>query len=248
MIYAEPYTQEDAVMLSRTSIELGAMHTTTYRTMAETAKPPTQFGLPGVGAVLPPAYRFSKLDADGCVAPGTKLVTNDVVMCRTSPQQGCIPTVYRHKEPCIVDTVLKTHDQAGHVMFLVVLRFDRDIEPGDKFSSRHGQKGTLCLITNREDLPFTRDGITPDIVINPHAIPSRMTIGHLIEMMAGKVRDREPTHAGACCALMPHRRPARSLAPGSTPRLLASTRRPRWRPSLPWADCTRAGTRRCAAA
>lgn len=94
---------------------------------------------------------------------------------------------YRKDEPCIVEQV--RFIDSGHKepqIMTIKLRFNRNPIIGDKFASRAGQKGTLAQLWPQEDMPFTDSGIVPDLIINPHAFPSRMTIGMLLESMAGK--------------------------------------------------------------
>jgi DNA-directed RNA polymerase III subunit RPC2 len=89
-------------------------------------------------------------------------------------------------EEVYADQVMIASTEKDDMLIKVLLRQTRIPEVGDKFSSRHGQKGVCGIIVHQEDMPFTDQGICPDIIMNPHGFPSRMTVGKMIELLSGK--------------------------------------------------------------
>ena len=105
---------------------------------------------------------------------------------KSTPQYKSVPITYKGPAPSYVDKVLITSNENDHFLVKVLLRQTRRPEVGDKFSSRHGQKGVCGIIVNQEDMPFSETGVCPDLIMNPHGFPSRMTVGKMIELVAGK--------------------------------------------------------------
>jgi len=130
------------------------------------------------------------LEQDGLPEVGSRVKEGDPLYCIVDSVAGT-EKISKHKErdTAYVDAVRGIGDDSGKPAdnkVSITLRFPRNPVIGDKFSSRHGQKGVLSILWPQEDMPFSETGISPDIIINPHAFPSRMTIGMLVESMAGK--------------------------------------------------------------
>jgi len=202
------YNQEDSLMLGQSAVDRGFMRAVSYRCYAAEEK---YQGNKAVDTFCRPQDKrtmgirkgdYSKLDFDGLAAPGTRVLGDDILIGRTSPlppsalgddmgvskfENKDSSISVRTAEVGVVDNVMLSLSKDGYKFTKVRLRTLKIPEVGDKFASRHGQKGTLGIMYRQEDMPWNNLGITPDIVMNPHAIPSRMTIGHLVEQLTGKV-------------------------------------------------------------
>lgn len=208
----EGYNIEDALIINKASIERGLMRGSLFRIyeVEERKYVPMRediITVPSENLIGRSHENYNKIAEDGITWPGIDLVEDEVVVGRVSPSTAMVPTLtyeaitpqtfkdtsekIRKGEGGYIDQVILTLSKEGTVLVRVKLRQPRYPELGDKFASRHGQKGVIGLIVPQEDMPFDEYGMTPDIIINPHSIPSRMTVGQLLESLAGSIAARE---------------------------------------------------------
>ena len=204
----EGYNMEDAVILNRGSIDRGLGRSTYYKPLiAEELR--YSGGLTDRVCIpdkevkgYKSEYDYRLLEDDGIIYPEAFVKEEVVIVGRTSPprflsgadeynltnnmtRESSISMKYGEKG--IIDFVVITENTEGNKLVQVRVRQQRVPEIGDKFTSRHGQKGVVGLVVPEEDMPFTETGIKPDLIFSPQSVPTRMTVSHLIEILAGKV-------------------------------------------------------------
>ena len=197
------FNVEDAVIVNRAALERGLFRTT-YFNMYDAHEEKEHIGGAKMNTTfmsimdnnvigLKPGYDYSHLDPEtGLIKENTRVKDKVVVIGKTTNslvQSGLyvdMSKATKKGQIGYVDKSFITNNVEGERLAKVRIREERIPEMGDKFCSRAGQKGTIGIVLDECDMPFTKDGLRPDIIVNPHAMPSRMTIGHLVETLIGK--------------------------------------------------------------
>ena len=198
------YNQEDSVVFNESAIKRGLFRADTLKKEhSEVVKNPSTsqddiFIKPDPNKVTGMKQgNYSKLNDKGFASEETEIKNQDIIIGKVSPIQptGNNNKVYKDNSVSFksnVDGVIDRvhtgiYNNDGYEMYNVRIRMEREPVVGDKFTNRHGQKGTLGILLPQKDMPFTEEGMVPDLIMNPHSIPSRMTVAQLIESMASKV-------------------------------------------------------------
>ena len=198
------YNQEDSILFNRASIDRGLFAATIYNTEKDEDK--KLFGDIEIRTKPDPKKTkgmkfgiYDKLNNNGIIPDNTFIENRDIIMGKIIPikenrndntkvvKYQDHSKIYMTNEDTYIDKTVINKSSDGYNICKIKLRAFRKPVIGDKFSSRHGQKGTIGNIIEEKDMPFTSCGLKPDIIINPHAIPSRMTIAQLKETLLGKV-------------------------------------------------------------
>ncbi len=209
------YDIEDAIILNRSSLDRGYGRCLVYRNSKTTMKRYSTQDADRILGPLVDAntkkaiWRHDVLDIDGIASPGLKVNNKQVMVNKSMPvvtrdplnpvesgnnasnaprqsEYRDVPSTYKGPIPSFVEKVMISSNADEMYLIKLLLRQTRRPELGDKFSSRHGQKGVTGLIVQQEDMPYNEFGICPDMIMNPHGFPSRMTVGKLMELLGGK--------------------------------------------------------------
>ncbi|OJI96344.1 hypothetical protein ASPVEDRAFT_48573 [Aspergillus versicolor CBS 583.65] len=214
------YDIEDALVLNKGSVDRGFGRCQVFRKYVTNMKSYSN----GTKDILnPPTYendapirKHALLENDGLAAVGEQVNSGEVYINKSTPDQSLssgfpasdsgrpisynpTPMTYKLPDPSYVDKVMVSCTENENQIIKVLTRQTRRPEVGDKFSSRHGQKGVTGIIADQADMPFTDQGINPDIIMNPHGFPSRMTVGKMLELVAGKAGVLSGQHGYGTC-------------------------------------------------
>ncbi|KAI1639400.1 RNA polymerase Rpb2 [Biscogniauxia mediterranea] len=194
------YDIEDALVLNKASCDRGFGRCQVFRKYAVELQKYPNGSRERIGDNDPSVAKNEILSSDGLADVGRRVNSGQVMIKKESPVD-ISPTVglerrsnefretplsYRLADPAYIDKVMVTQTDKETQLIKVQTRQTRRPELGDKFSSRHGQKGVVGIIVAQEDMPFSDSGLCPDIIMNPHGFPSRMTVGKLLECLTGK--------------------------------------------------------------
>jgi DNA-directed RNA polymerase II subunit RPB2 len=194
------YNRDDGIIFNADAFQRGLFRNinyrcyTTYEEKDKVTKTATIIANPSripQWTDIKPGVDYSKLDERGIIKNGEIVDENTVLVGRYIQDKGgkikdasLTPQVWTSGR---VESTIVTINNLGHMMVKVRITQDRIPELGDKFSTRHGQKGTIGMVYRAVDLPRTKDGLVPDMLVNPHCIPSRMTVAQLLEILFGKL-------------------------------------------------------------
>ncbi|KAH8167013.1 hypothetical protein CIB48_g1240 [Xylaria polymorpha] len=195
------YDIEDALVLNKASLDRGFGRAQVFKKYAADLQRYPNGSRERIGDKDPELDKNKALSKDGLADVGWMVESGQVMIKKESPQDTTSSTIgmerrveayretpitYKAADPAYIDKVMITQTDRETQLIKVQTRQTRRPEIGDKFSSRHGQKGVVGIIVDQEDLPFSDAGIVPDIIMNPHGFPSRMTVGKLLECLTGK--------------------------------------------------------------
>ncbi len=204
----EGYNMQDSIIINKGSVERGFARSTFFRPYVSEE---LRYSGGLVDEICIPdkdikGYKseenYKLLEEDGITYPEAEIAGEEVIIGKTSPPRFLgeleefsiaanvrreSSSMIKHGEIGKVDAVMITENEEGNKLVQVRIRDQRIPEIGDKFASRHGQKGVIGSIVPETDMPFTSSGVIPDLIFSPHSLPSRMTVGHLLEILSGKI-------------------------------------------------------------
>ncbi|KAJ6179680.1 hypothetical protein N7519_010141 [Penicillium mononematosum] len=213
------YDIEDALVLNKGSVDRGFGRCQVFRKYVTTLKSYPNGAKDSLRAPTfengAPIRKHALLESDGLAAVGEMVNNGETYINKVTPRvQNSLgfsgpdigggdvleaPMNYKLPDPSYIDKVLVSATEGETQLIKVLTRQTRRPEVGDKFSSRHGQKGVVGIIADQADMPFSDQGINPDIIMNPHGFPSRMTVGKMLELVAGKAGVLSGQHGYGTC-------------------------------------------------